>query len=169
VNWSDNLRNNVFQQARENLATALEFNEMLRKRIGVVCVSSTALVGIISAAKFLPESTTGYNVESILLGLVCLASVAIYWFAAKAYSPSIAPLPGPDSYERWYEGYLVKGDEGLAYSKMLSDYSYVTQTLLSQNKHFGWCLRGAISAFIAQLFVLSLAVAWSGLAAWLGQ
>lgn len=168
MDWSDTLRNNVFQQARENLSTALEFNEMLRKRIGVVCVSSTALVGVISAARFLPEATTGHNVESVLLGLVCLATVAIYWFAAKAYSPSIAPLPGPASYERWFYGYLEKDDSGHAYSKMLTDCCHVTQTLLDQNALFGKCLRRAVFAFSIQLTLLSVAIAWSGFVAWIG-
>ena len=153
----------VMELAKARLNTLYEFNAALRKRVAMVCAASTAIVGIVSAAKFLPVRVSGPDVESLLLGLVSLLTVAMYWFAAKALAPRVAPIPGIGDTDVLYEQYLSRGVEE-AYNNFLIDICSACEVALSENETNGKSLRRVLMVFQTQIAVLALAIAWSGVA-----
>jgi hypothetical protein len=155
----------VMSLAKERLNKLYEFNEMLRKRVAAVCAASTAIVGIVSAAKFLPRQSSGLDVESVLLGLVCLLSVLLYWFAAKSLLPGLAAIPGSTNTDVLFDEYLVK-DVEVAFNNFLIDICAASDKALEQNTSNAGILKSVLVVFQVQIAVLAIAIAWSGIAKW---
>ncbi len=75
----------VFDRAQQGNEKIMSMNEAIRGRANFVTAASTAIVGLITAAKFLPAESSGSNAESLLLAAVYVASIAIYWLAALVW------------------------------------------------------------------------------------
>ena len=154
-------QNVVMEDARTRLASLYEFNAALRKRVALVCAASTTIVGIVTAAKFLPTKSTEFAVESIILGVVCLLSVVMYWVSASALLPSTAPIPGSTDTDVLFDQYISK-DEQTAYNNFLIDICEANNVALKSNSDSAKILKKAIFTFQIQLGFLGLAIAWSG-------
>jgi hypothetical protein len=77
-------------------------------------------VGIITAAKFLPNSNGGNGAEFLLLALVCLCSIGIYWFAAIIWKGGETKLTGTPDIDVLYESYIGL-EKDTAYCNFLAD------------------------------------------------
>ena len=66
----------------------------LNKRATLITGASSIIVGIVAAAKFLPERSASFSVESALLGVVCGCSVVMYWYAVQVWRASLKAMPG---------------------------------------------------------------------------
>ena len=152
----------VMEQVTKALDQLYQFNDKLRQRVNTVCIASTAIVGIVTAARFLPKHITDFSVESIVLGLVCLCSILLYSFAAQALLPVTAPLPGSVDTDVLYDEYLAKDVEG-AYNNMLIDFCEANKLASEQNTHSAKILQRVIWVLQLQIALLATAIAWFGL------
>ena len=146
----------VMRQVEHELTALREFSGRLRGRIMLVCTASAAIVGIVTAARFLPPQTFG-GVESLLLSLVCISSVVLYWFAADSLMPAETPLRGFNDTDVLYDEYLSKSEE-VAYNNFLIDACQANDKAYQINQRHGVALRRVIWAFKAQVVLLAIAV-----------
>ena len=146
----------VMRQVEHELTALREFSGRLRGRIMLVCAASAAIVGIVTAARFLPPQTFG-GVESLLLSLVCISSVVLYWFAADSLMPAETPLRGFNDTDVLYDEYLSKSEE-VAYNNFLIDACHANDKAYQINQRHGVALRRVIWVFKAQVVLLAMAV-----------
>lgn len=141
----------------------LAMNDAIRGRANFVTGASTAIVGLITAAKFLPANNDSSGVEFIFLAIVCLCSVAIYWLAALVWKGGKMTVPGGTNIDALYDSYISK-EPDVAYGNFLSDLSKSMEENVRENALQAARLDRMIIAFISQLFFLALSIAWASVA-----
>ena len=142
-------------------------SDRLDARVSLITVTSSAIVGIVMAAKFIPEhASKTLTFESLLLGAVCVCSLIIYRNAAKAWMANVKTMPGSLDAQELHDELIDQSDE-MCYTVALMDRSAATQSSLEVNGMKGAAVNSMLLAFQCQLGFLAAAVAWSGLAgAW---
>jgi uncharacterized protein (DUF1501 family) len=103
----------VFDRIIANNEMFARLNNDMKGRASFITAASTAIVGIITAARFLPSSSTNQGFEFILLALVCLCSVGIYWFAALLWKSGNTALTGTSNMDVLYDSYISKEPDEL--------------------------------------------------------
>lgn len=156
----------AFDRLQSGNDKILAMNEAIRGRASFVTGASTAIVGLITAAKFLPENNHGYGVEFILLALVCVCSVAIYWLAALIWEGGETSISGTTDVNFLYDSYISK-DIDVAYCNFATDLCQAMEHNKSENTLQAKRLSRMIFAFIVQLMFLALSIAWSSIIAYL--
>ena len=153
----------VFERLSANHEMLITMDKELKSRTTYITTASTAIVGIITAAKFLPENSSGEGFEFILLALVCLLSVGVYGFAALIWRGGVTVLPGHADLDQLYEGYISKAADS-AYCNALSDLCFAFEANLKDNMRRGRLLDGLVICFVAQLGILAIAISYSSIA-----
>lgn len=151
----------VMERVQRQLDVLYECNEALRKKTITVCTISTAIVGIVSAAKFLPDHSTGFDVESILLSIVVFLSALMYLFATAALLPGKAPIPGSRDTDELFDEFLVQDGE-TAFNNFLIDSCEACNIAFDQNATNEKNLKRVLITLQIQICVLALAVGWTG-------
>lgn len=141
-------------------------NMAMRSRASFIAAASTAIVALITTAKFLPASGVSNNVESFLLALVCLCSIVLYFFVSLIWRGAEVFHAGSSDHKVLYNEYLLK-DLSVAYGNMLVDLCHVKQQNAAENRNKSRQLNWVIIVFMIQLLLLALAIAWSSIAAFL--
>jgi len=154
----------VFERAKEGNDKILVMNDAIRGRANFVTAASTAIIGLITAAKFLPADTSGGNSESLLLAGVCICSVGIYWLAALIWKGGETSLSGTTDVDFLYSSYISKSED-VAYCNFLQDVCEATEKNIEENTLQSSRLGRMIFAFIVQLSLLALSIAWSSIGA----
>jgi len=132
----------------------------MRNRANFLTAASTAIVGIVTAAKFLPSSISGTGYEFIFLSMVCLCSIGIYWFAALIWKGGNTALAGGSNLDELYRSYINK-DADVTFCNMLSDLCAAFDLNEQDNAAKGRYLDNMVKFFIFQLIFLSLAIGWA--------
>lgn len=152
----------VFDRAISSNDRILAMNDAIRGRANFVTAGSTAIVGLVTAAKFLPTSNTSDGMENLLLALVCICSVAIYWLAALIWKGGETSLTGSTNIDTLYRSYISVNMD-VAYCNFLQDLCKATDDNIKENKLQSSRLGRMIFAFIVQLALLALTIGWSSL------
>lgn len=153
----------VFDRIFANNEKFAQLNNDMKGRANFITAASTAIVGIITAAKFLPSSNTSEGYEFILLALVCLCSVGIYWFAALLWKGGNTALTGTNNIDVLYDSYISK-DADVAYCNALIDLCSAFEQNERGNARLGRLLDQMIAFFIAQLSLLAISIGWASVA-----
>ncbi|MGY8873279.1 MAG: hypothetical protein ACKVJE_22870 [Pseudomonadales bacterium] len=154
----------VFERLSENNNKFAQLNNDMRNRANFLTAASTAIVAIITAAKFLPNTIASDGYEFILLSLVCLCSIGIYWFAALIWKGGNTTLTGTSNLEKLYGSYINK-DVDVAYCNMLADLCVAFDQNKIGNSVKGRYLDWMVIFFILQLGFLALSIGWASFAA----
>lgn len=147
----------VFDRIFAHNEKFFQLNGDIKSRASFITTASTAIVGIITAAKFLPSSNVGEGHEFILLSLVCLCSVGIYWFAALVWKGVNTDLPGACDIDILYNEYISK-DIDTAYCNALKDLCCAFEKNKGHNATIGRLLDRIVYFFIAQLSLLAISI-----------
>ncbi|MBN4075430.1 MAG: hypothetical protein COA71_11900 [SAR86 cluster bacterium] len=154
----------VFERLSVNNEKFTQLNNDMKTRANFLTAASTAIVGIITASKFLPESSSSTGIEFILLSFVCLCSIGIYWFAAMIWKGGNTALTGPSDLDKLYNSYINK-DADATYGNMLSDLCEAFDQNEQENAARGRCLDRMVMFFIFQLIFLAISIGWASYAA----
>lgn len=154
----------VFKRLSANNERFAQLNNDIKSRANFLTAASTAIVGIITAAKFLPNSISSDGFEFILLSLVCLCSIGIYWFAALLWKGGNTELTGTSDLDMLYESYIGK-EADTAYCNMLADLCAAFEQNKKENVLRGKHLDKIVLFFIFQLSFLALSIGWASFAA----
>ena len=154
----------VEERLLDNWEKTVKYNDDLDRRTTVITSASTIVVGIVAAGKFLPDHSKALSVESVLLGLVCLASVVMYWFATQVWGASLKAMPGSHDVNELYEQYIAKSEDE-AYNNSLIDLAYALRGCVYENARKSNLVDNVVKTFQVQLALLALAIAWTGIAA----
>jgi len=154
----------IFERLADNNEKFSQLNNDMKSRANFLTAASTAIVGIITAAKFLPSSIASTGYEFILLSFVCLCSIGIYWFAALIWKGGNTALAGTSNLDRLYDSYIGL-DADTAYGNMLSDLCSTFDQNERGNAARGRYLDRMVIFFICQLIFLALSVGWASYAA----
>ena len=155
-------QNSVFERLTENNAIVRDMNAAIRGRANFLTAASTAIVGLIAAAKFLPSGHENLGVEYVLLALVCLCSVGMYWRAALIWRSENTELPGTCNLDKLYSAYI--GQEiDVAFHNLLSDLCEAVDKNLLVNQKKASHLDAMVRIFMIQLTLLAISVAWGPL------
>lgn len=155
----------VFKRLQENLDSVTRFNEKLDSRATLITGASSVIVGIVVAARFLPQQVTdARRIETFLLGIVCLFSVGMFWFAARAWSFNSKSLPGSDDVSELYDQYIALSMND-AFNHALIDSAWALKRSVAVNVTKGNAVEKMLRLFQYQIGVLALAIGWSGIAA----
>lgn len=155
-------QNAVLARLSENLMLIRGFTDSIRSRASILCTASTALVAIITAARFLPQHTAGFTLESVLLGLVCLCTVGMYWCGGQIWRASAVPIANCTDPTVLYEKYIAL-DQYVAYNQFLIDQAKAVELALVENKRQGGYLNKMTTVFQTQIGILAFAIAWPGI------
>ena len=153
----------VMERVSDNWGKTLKYNDDLDKRATLVTATSSIIVGIVTAAKFLPEHEDGLTAESVLLGLVCLCSVAMYFFALDVIRANHRAMPGSTDPNVLFDDYISL-DADVAYNNSLIDLCDALGFCIKENDRKASALENIVLVFQCQLFLLAGAIAWSGIA-----
>lgn len=153
----------IYERLADNNERFSQFNNDIKNRANFLTAASTAIVGIITAAKFLPNSTASNGYEFILLSLVCLCSIGIYWFAALIWQGGVTDLAGTSNLDGLYDSYISK-DQDTAYCNMLSDLCEAFKKNKAANTLRGRRLDIIVMFFILQLALLAVSIGWASFA-----
>ncbi len=155
-------QNLVYERLQKGNEKVLAANEAIKGRASFVTGASTVVVGLITAAKYLPSSADSQGFEYILLAMVCACSISIYWFAALVWKGGKTSIPGGTDIDFLYDSYIGKKvDE--AYCNFLADLCKAKNENSEENTMQAKRLDNMILAFMAQLALLALAIAWTSL------
>lgn len=154
----------VYRRLEDTLKFSRESIRGIRARGSMLCIASTALVGVITAAKFLPEQQTGTNFESFVLGLVCFCTAAMYWFVSQLWGCWNAPSAGSLDTDVLFEEYLSQ-TKAIAYNNFLIDLAATVKMELIESDGIGGKLDMIVRIFQCQIALLALAILWQPLAA----
>lgn len=154
----------VAKRLSDTWEKTLVYNDDLGKRATLLVSMSSVVVGIVTAAKFLPEHKTEFSIESVLLGIVCLLSVLMYWYAIQVWGTSLRAMPGCTDVNKLYDQYIAVS-EHVAFNNSLIDTSYALEVCLVENDRKAKLVDKVARVFQWQIGVLALAIAWSGLVA----
>jgi len=152
----------VFNRAIAGNDRILAMNDAIRSRANFVTTGSTAIVGLVTAAKFLPSGNTDDSIEYLFLALVCICSVAIYWLVALIWRGGETSLSGTTDVDILYRSY-ISVDMDVAYCNFLQDLCRATEENIKENTLQASRLGRMIFAFIVQLALLALSIGWSSL------
>lgn len=144
----------------------ISLNDGIRGKANFITTASTAVVGLITAAKFLPAGKPGAGTEYILLALVCLFSVFIYWLAALVWKGGATTISGTTNVDLLYESYIGKNLD-VAYCNFLTDLCKSMDENRAENGLQATRLDRMVVAFIVQLAFLALSIAWTSIAGYL--
>jgi hypothetical protein len=156
----------VYERLQNDNEKVLTSNEAIKSRASFVTGASTAVVGLITAAKYLPSSGDSQGFEYILLAMVCACSIAISWFAALVWKGGKTSIAGSADIDFLYEAYIGKNADE-AYCNFLADLCQTKIENSAENTAQAKRLDKMICAFIVQLALLSVAIAWTSLVAYL--
>jgi len=154
----------VLDRAKENNRAVALFNADIRRRATFVTGASTAIVGLITAARFLPSREGDQGVELALLGLVCLCSVAMYGLAAAVWRSGEAFLPGRAHIDSLYKSF-ISADLDTAYHNLLQDECAAMNLNTAANSDRARLFDWIVGVFMVQLSLLALAISWGYFAA----
>ncbi|WP_299075489.1 hypothetical protein [uncultured Paraglaciecola sp.] len=143
----------------------LTANEAIKGRANFITGASTAVVGIITAAKYLPSGAANEGFEYILLALVCTCSIAIYWLAALVWKGGVTAISGSTDIDVLYESYIGQ-DIDTAYCNFLADTCEAKKKNSNENALQAARLDRMIFTFMMQLALLALAIGWTSFAAY---
>lgn len=153
-------QNAVLERLQRNNEMFLQLNNDIKGRANFLIAASTSIVGIITAAKFLPDTSASEGAEFVLLSLVCLCSIGIYWYASLIWKGGHTALDGTDNVDALYDSYINK-ERDVAYCNMLSDLCTAFGNNRNENLSRGGNLEIMVKIFMAQLFFLALSVGWT--------
>jgi hypothetical protein len=153
-------QNAVLERLKRNNEIFLQLNSDIKGRANFLIAASTSIVGVITAAKFLPNTATSEGTEFLLLSLVCLCSIGIYWYASLIWKGGYTALDGSDNVDTLYDSYINK-ERDIAYCNMLSDLCTAFRNNKKENLSRGKNLEIMVNIFMAQLFFLALSVGWT--------
>ena len=154
----------VFDRIEINNERVLASTNSFRLRATAVTTSSAILVGLITSAKYLPDSNNNAGVEFILLALACLMSIGIVVLASLIWRHGEFQTPGGSDVDKLYDSYISK-EEDTAYANLLIDACHAFEANRTENKMQGKRFDRIIYVFIFQLFVLATSVGWSSICA----
>ncbi len=147
----------VFDRLFANNEKIAQLNNDMKSRASFITAASTLIVGIITAAKFLPSTSSSDGVEFFLLALVCLCSVGIYWFAALLWKGGNMALSGTGDIDALYDQYISQ-DLDAAFGNALKDLGNTFEMNQEDNAARGRLLDKIVYFFIAQLALLALSI-----------
>ncbi|GAB3380805.1 hypothetical protein NCG89_00825 [Spongiibacter taiwanensis] len=153
----------IFERVSENNEKFARLNNDMKNRANFITAASTAIVGIITAAKFLPDSASSRGFEFAFLSLVCLCSIGIYWFAALIWKGGNTALTGTFDVDKLYDSYISK-DIDVAYCNMLTDLCSAFEQNEKENAARGRYLDRMVQFFILQLVFLAISIGWASFA-----
>ncbi|MCQ3829279.1 hypothetical protein HXX02_07460 [Microbulbifer elongatus] len=156
----------VFDRLTAGNERITSLNEAIRGRANFITAASTAIVGLITAAKFIPKEHSGTGIEYILLASVCIFSVAIYWLAALIWKGGATSISGSTDVDFLYDSYIGKNSDA-AYCNFLSDLCKCMDENREENALQGRRLDRMILVFILQLSILALSIGWTSIASYL--
>ncbi len=140
-----------------------ESNRGLVGRANALLLASSVVIGVVVAARFLPDSTpSGFAVEYLLLGLVCLCSVVMHGFALMLWRGGLTMVPGTLSVDELYDDYIGQELDD-AYYNLLRDLCGTIADNQALGMRLGRYLDGIVIGFISQLVFLFSAIAWGSL------
>lgn len=154
----------IFERISVNNEKFAQLNNDMKGRANFLTAASTAIIGIITAAKFLPDSNASAGYEFILLSLVCLCSIGIYWFAALIWKGGNTALTGTSNLDKLYDSYINK-DADVSYGNMLADLCKAFDQNELNNATRGRYLDRMVMFFICQLAFLAVSIGWASYAA----
>ena len=153
-------QNAVLERLQRNNEMFLQLNNDIKGRANFLITASTSIVGVITAAKFLPNTTASEGAEFVLLSLVCLCSIGIYWYASLIWKGGYTALDGSNDVDTLYDSYISK-EIDVAYCNMLSDLCTAFDNNRNENLSRGENLETMVKIFMTQLFLLALSVGWT--------
>jgi hypothetical protein len=154
----------VYNRLEEMLKFIRESFNKIRAKGTLICGASTTLVGVITAAEFLPDTATELSVGTVLLGMVCLCSVVMYHQVAKLWRPSVASIAGSTDTDILFDQYLSK-DAVTAYNNFLIDLSETVEREIKANTDVAFQLERIVLTFQCQIGLLAVAILWPALSA----
>ncbi|MGB1091471.1 MAG: hypothetical protein ACPGYX_05060 [Oceanobacter sp.] len=138
--------------------STLEHIQGMRKRATLVTAASTTIVGVISAANYLPKEFKSLDLSSgILLSLVTLLTVVMFFFTSEIWKTIDTPLVGHTDTDKLFDDYLAV-DKDTAYNNFLIDECAALQMALDLNLKLANTFRKLIWAFQIQLALLALSI-----------
>lgn len=157
-------QNLVFDRLVDTWEKTLEYNDDLDKRTTLITGASSIVVGIVAAAKFLPEHANGFSVESVLLGVVCMGSVLMYWYAIDVWRASLKAMPGTTSVDVLFDQYIALSKD-VAYNNALIDLTAALEKCVEENRRKSERVEKIVRVFQFQIAMLGTAIASSGIVA----
>jgi hypothetical protein len=155
----------VWDRLCGNFATISELNEKLDSRATLVTTSSAAIVGIVTAAKFLPSTANvSLNVESVLLGVVCCCAIAMFRYGARVWIPHQKAVAGSPDPNVLYEQYIALSEDD-AFNNALIDMGEAVKVGIAANNAKADAVTSMACVLQVQLLLLAVAIAWSGIVA----
>ena len=152
----------VAKRLHDNWEKTLKYNDDLDKRATLITSASSIVVGIVAAAKFLPNHSSSFSVESVLLGVVCLCSVVMYWYAIQVWRTSLKAMPGTTDVMALYEQYIALSEDE-AYNNGLIDLSHALSECVAENERKAGMVEKVVRVLQVQVALLGVAIAWSGI------
>jgi len=152
----------VSKRLKDNWEKTLKYNDDLDKRATIIVSASSIVVGIVAAGKFLPDQSSSFSVESVVLGLVCFCSVWMYWYAIQVWRTSLKAMPGTTDVMSLYTQYIALSEDE-AFNHALIDLSYAVSECVAENKRKAEMVDSVVRIFQFQVALLGIAIAWSGL------
>lgn len=152
----------VFERVSNNNETVKDHNAGMRGRASLVATASAAVVGLVTAAEFLPGSSENNGIGLAILSLTYLCTVAIYFFTAQVWKTGITSLPGGFDLDHLYDAYISQ-DEDQAYANLLKDECEAFRINTQENDRKGSALNRAVNVFILQLLILALSIGVSAI------
>jgi hypothetical protein len=155
----------VWDRLCENFETVSSLNEKLESRATLITTSSAAIVGIVTAAKFLPSTAPqSFGIESVLLAVVCSCAIAMFWYGSRVWIPREKAIPGSTNPTVLYEQYIVL-PEDVAFNNALIDLGHAVNVGIQANDVKANAVISMIHVLQLQLLLLAVAIGWSGCAA----
>tara|TARA_R110000868_G_C10678130_1_gene747273 strand:- start:87 stop:614 length:528 start_codon:yes stop_codon:yes gene_type:complete len=151
----------VESRLNDSWGRTLKYNDEIDTRAKSIVTASSVIVGIVVAAKFLPKETAGFNVETVLLGVVCLCSVLMYWYAIDVWRYTAKTMPGSVSVDALYDEYIAV-DVVECFNNSLIDLCDAMKQCVAENQRKSATVEKIAKVFQVQVALLALAVGWSG-------
>lgn len=154
-------RTAAYDRLEKTHFSLLEFNTSMRSRASIQCTASTILVGIVTAASFLPSKASEFSFETIILALVCACTAYMYWIAGDLWKATNAPLPGVLDAKEIYDSYIVE-DIDTCYNQLLIDLSEAVSRQLAINVSIGKTIDDLTRLLQVQILLIVSAIFWRG-------
>jgi hypothetical protein len=147
----------VVQRLRDSIEFVHKLNAKLETRASIITAGSAALVGIVSAAEFLPKTQSTSTLESTCLGVVVLCTVIMFFFASKVWSPSDKVIPGTTDVQKLYEKFLSQ-DETVATNNAIIDLAASLEKMRDVNNQKSESVEAMIMIVQVQFMALGVVV-----------
>lgn len=154
----------VYERLIAGHRLVIESSKSLVGRANTVLAASSVIVGIVTAARFLPEGgAKGFSVEFVLLGVVCLCSVVMCVAAGLLWRGGYTMIPGSLDVDVLY-GNHISQELDISYYNLLLDLCGTVADNQALSMRLGRYLDVMVCAFILQLFFLTLSIVWGSIA-----